>query len=42
METTQVSTNTQMNKENVIYMMEYFSAIKKEGIPAIYNNTDGP
>ena len=33
-----------MDKEDVvnIYTTEYYSVIKKEGNPAIYNNKDGP
>ena len=37
-----MSINRGMNKEDVAYTMEYYSAIKKEWNNAICSNTDGP
>ena len=31
-----------MDRENVVYTMEYYSAIKKEWILAICDSMDGP
>ena len=41
-ETTEVSFGRCMNKEDMVYTMEYYSAMKNEWNLAIWDNIDGP